>query len=357
MCNLRKNLKTKIMKKQISILGMAFIGCTLLMTSCKKPAASFTADKSSVMVGEAVNFTNGTTDAAKQTWDFGDGTQSTSTGATVSHVYNRPGAYTVSLLGTKKNGKKQSDAPTVTITVIAPTADFTVSNAMPAAGEAVTFTSTSTGGAEEFVWNFGDGVDQQDNGAVQSHTYSMGGTYTATLTVYGPNHTAPMTKSMDITVGGLSGNNVNWAMLVGKWNYTSKVVKDERNGTTYTNTSSSSLPSVMYNWSTSTSTAFTTEFSSDGSVIFKDINGNYNGGGGAGAGSYDIIDATRMTSSALPGTGSYGMGVSIGTYSVSATSFTLTYVSTSTLPSYYDGSVTHPAGEKQVVTTTYTFTK
>jgi PKD repeat protein len=345
------------MKKQLSILGMAFIGCTLLMTSCKKPAASFTADKSTVAVGEAVTFTNGTSDAVKQVWDFGDGAQSTSTGAKVSHVYSRPGSYTVSLLGTKKNGKKQSDATPVTITVVGTTADFTASNAMPAAGEVVTFTSTSTGNAEEFDWDFGDANDLWENNPVQSHAYQTSGTYTVTLTVYGPGHTSPSTKSMTITVGGLAGNNVNWAMMVHKWNYSSKMVKDERNGSTFTNATTSSIPSVAYSWNTSSSTNFTAEFTSSGNVIFKDANGNYAGGGGAGSGNFNLVDDTRMTSSALPGTGSYGMGVVYGTYTVSATTFTLTYVSASTLPSYYDGTATRPAGDKQIVTTTYTFTR
>lgn len=349
------------MKKQLSILSMAFIGCTLLMTSCKKPSASFTADKSAVAVGEAVNFTNTSTDASKVMWDFGDGTQSASAGTSVSHVYQRPGSYTVSLLGTKKNGKKPSDAATVTITVSGVTASFTASNAAPAAYEVVTFTAT-TAGAEEFDWDFGDGNSILEDNPVQSHAFSTSGTYTVTLTTYGPNHSSVGTKSMVITVGGLNGNNVNWAMLVGKWNYSSKVVKDERNGVAFTNTSSSAgIPSSMYNWTTNASTAFTSEFTSNGEVIMKDMNGNYVGGGGAVSGTYDLLDATRMTSTSIAGTGSYGMGVAIGTYTVSAAAFSLTYVSTSTLPAYTDYSVTpsvpHAAGEKQIVTTTYTFAK
>jgi PKD repeat protein len=342
------------MKKQLSILGMAFIGCTLLMTSCKKPAASFTADKSTVAVGEAVNFTNGTTAAPKQTWDFGDGTQSTSTGASVSHVYQRPGSYVVSLVGTKKNGKKASDATNVTITVVGATADFTVSKASPAAGEAVTFTSTSTN-AEEFDWNFGDGSDLMKNNPVQTHVYSTGGTYNVTLTVYGANHTSVSSKSMDITVGGVSGNNVNRAMMIGTWKYTGKTITDKRNGSTYTSTGG--YPSLNYSY---TPNGETHEFKSDGSIIISDINGNY-----LPSSMFNVIDATRMTigggaASAYNLTG--GASPAYATYVVSATSLVITYVSTNpSLPAYTDYSVTpsvnHPAGEKQVVTTTYTYTK
>jgi PKD repeat protein len=350
-----KILKTQIMKKQLSILSMAFIGCTLLMTSCKKPAASFTADKTSVKVGEAVNFTNSTTDAAKQVWDFGDGTQSTSTGATVSHVYQRPGNYTVSLMGTKKNGKKQSDAPTVAITVTAVAADFTVSSAAPVAGQAVTFTAASSSDGSEYDWDFGDGNSILADNPVQSHVFEMSGTYDVTLTVYGPNHSSVATKTMSIVVGGVAGNNVNWAMIVGKWNYTSKVVTDVRNGVAFTSTNAS-IPSVASSYTSSSTIAFTHEFISDGTIIKKDINGNY-----VGSGTWMLNDDTRITTSQA-GTGSYYYGTSYGTYSVSATTFTITYVSTSVgLPSYTDYNPTpdviYPSGHTQVVTTVYTYTK
>jgi PKD repeat protein len=346
------------MKKQLSILGIALIGCTLLMTSCKKPAASFTSDKTSAMVGEAVNFTNTSSDAAKVMWDFGDGTQSSSPQTTISHVYERPGTYVVSLMGTKKNGKKPSDAPTASITIKGATANFTASKTAPAAGEVITFTSTSTG-AEEFNWDFGDGSALLRSNPVQSHSYAMGGMYTVTLTVYGPNHTAANTKTMVITVGGAAGNNVNMGMIVGNWKYQGKVVTDKRNGSSFSSNNAGTSVGVnnMYTQASSLVSTETHEFTANNVIIKTDINGNY-----LTNGSYGVLDATRMAFSGVSTNAYAQSNVPYATYVVTATTLTITYVSTNaSLPAYTDYSVTpnvpHAAGEKQVVTTTYTYIK
>ena len=67
----------------------------------------------------------------------------------------------------------------------APTAAFTASAGI--AGEASSFNaSTSTdsdGTIARYDWDFGDGDILNDGGATPSHTYSVSGTYTATLTV------------------------------------------------------------------------------------------------------------------------------------------------------------------------------
>jgi PKD repeat protein len=351
------------MKKQLSILGIALLSCTILMTSCKKPAASFTADKETAAVGEAVNFTNTSTDAAKVMWDFGDGTQSASTQTGISHVYQRPGEYTVSMTATKKNGKKASDAPTKTITVTGVSANFTASKSNPAAGETVTFTSNSVG-AEELDWDFGDGSTSEIHNAVQTHSYSTGGSYTVTLTAYGINHSMINTKSMVITVGGASGNNVNLAMIIGAWKYQSKIVTDKRalgSATPTTFSSNNAGTSVGTNnlYSVGSSSTFTDnhEFTSAGTIIKTDVNGNY-----LTAGSFSLLDGTRMSYSGLSTNAYLQSNVPYATYTVSATTLTITYVSTNaSLPAYTDFSVTpnvpHPAGEKQIVTTTYTYVK
>jgi hypothetical protein len=65
-------------------------------------------------------------------------------------------------------------------------AAFTSAPAAPVAGEAVTFTSTASGGSgiTSQLWDFGDSTTV--SGAQASHTFSSGGSYTVSLTVAGP---------------------------------------------------------------------------------------------------------------------------------------------------------------------------
>ncbi|HUS17276.1 MAG TPA: PKD domain-containing protein [Chloroflexia bacterium] len=62
-------------------------------------------------------------------------------------------------------------------------AAFTSAPAAPVAGEAVTFTSTASGGITSQLWDFGDGATA--SGAQASHTISSGGSYTVSLAVAG----------------------------------------------------------------------------------------------------------------------------------------------------------------------------
>jgi hypothetical protein len=77
------------MKKLLLLLTL-FSAFTF--NACKKaidnPVACFTTDKSSVEIGETVNFESCAENAAKVEWDLGDGT--TKEGTTVSHSYTEP---------------------------------------------------------------------------------------------------------------------------------------------------------------------------------------------------------------------------------------------------------------------------
>jgi PKD repeat protein len=105
------------------------------------PAASFTFSPNPAAAGSAVGFNAaGSTDAdgsiASFTWDFGDG--SGGSGATPSHIFGAPGAYTVTLTVTDNGGGTNSTSQQILVTAVTP-------GSTPTAGSTSTSTSTPTG--------------------------------------------------------------------------------------------------------------------------------------------------------------------------------------------------------------------
>jgi len=147
-------------------------------------AASFTADPP--LTGDApltVQFHDTSTGLpAAWVWSFGDG--ATSSDRNPSHTYTLPGAYTVSLTamnGSVSGTHAEPGYVTVTSVDIPVVANF--ANTTPRAGMApltVQFTDTSAGLPVAWAWSFGDGTTSSDRNP--SHTYSLPGAYTVTLT-------------------------------------------------------------------------------------------------------------------------------------------------------------------------------
>lgn len=110
-------------------------------------------------------------------WEFGDGTESTEQNP--SHTYAAAGTYRARLTVTNPGGEDRSGQD-VTVTAPPPAAPvsnftFTVNNLD------VTFTDASTGVVETRQWDFGDGTTSVE--ANPTHSYTVAGTYTVTLTV------------------------------------------------------------------------------------------------------------------------------------------------------------------------------
>ena len=148
----------------------------LILTSCtREPYADFTASKKAVAVGELVYFTNRSMDAKSYEWDFGDGYASAN--YNVSHSWEAPGVYNVSLSAFGRNG--HTDVYTMEIQVFGPVADFSVTSTTVKVGETVNFTNLSTG-AQLYDWDFGDGGYSSDYDA--SYYWLDPGVYTVTLT-------------------------------------------------------------------------------------------------------------------------------------------------------------------------------
>ncbi len=173
----------------------------------KAPVARFTVDRTSVQVGEAVNFSSTSVDPdpgggiKEYKWDFGDGTRGENR-ANVSHVYQKANVegYRVRLTVVDNNASEAtSDIMRIYVDAeaAAPVPGFTT--AQQGGSKTVQFTDTSTAdeaaGAtiKKYSWDFdvafdsnGDGkkdndIDSGDRNP--SYTYPNFGIYRAKLTV------------------------------------------------------------------------------------------------------------------------------------------------------------------------------
>ena len=156
----------------------------LVITSAATQAlsADFSADQTTVEVGEPVDFTDLSTGVPTSwSWTFGD--TGTSTQQHPQHAYSTPGTYSVSLTVDDGTGNA-SETKTDYITVTAPLpldASFEVDAPSGVAPHVVNFTDTSTGVPTSWSWDFGDGNTSTDQDP--QHTYNAPGSYTVSLTV------------------------------------------------------------------------------------------------------------------------------------------------------------------------------
>ena len=139
--------------------------------------------------GSAIAFTvsatdPGTADVLTYSWDFGDGSSSTTSTGSTSHTYGDNGSYTVSVRVSDDTGSVSTSGTAV------------VTNADPVIGAGTWPTTATEGVSASFVgsatdpgtadtlsysWSWGDGTATIGQSA--SHTYADDGTYTITLTV------------------------------------------------------------------------------------------------------------------------------------------------------------------------------
>lgn len=173
-------------------------GCTntatpkILNTIYAQPKAGFTAPAEVCLNSKAAFASTGTaaaSSAAEWYWDLGTGTFGTLSKKDTVAAWAVAGDkniqhYIVSAAGCI------SDTATKTVTVNAlPTASFTLASAAGCAGKSVSFTDASDAvvpGTTLTKWHyfFGDGKDTiVNNNAAVTHTYALGGSYSAKLVV------------------------------------------------------------------------------------------------------------------------------------------------------------------------------
>ena len=130
-------------------------------------------------------------------WTFGDG--GTSSAQNPAHIYQIPGAYTVTLTATNADGSdEETKTGFVTVNGYPPVANFA---GTPTSGNVpltVTFTDTSTNTPTGWAWTFGDGGTSSEKNPV--HQYTAAGTYTVTLTATNAFGSDGETKTGYITV-------------------------------------------------------------------------------------------------------------------------------------------------------------
>jgi len=155
------------------------------------PVASFTAVPSSGSAPLPVTFTDTSTGAPTAWyWAFGDG--GTSTARNVLHTYNNPGNFTATL--TVVNGGGSDSATTlITVSPVAPVADFTGSQTTGVIPLTVNFTDTTAHSPTSWSWDFGDGGASTAHNP--SHIYAQGGAYTVALTAANAGGTDTCTKT------------------------------------------------------------------------------------------------------------------------------------------------------------------
>ena len=134
-----------------------------------------------------VNFTDASTGDAitAWSWDFNnDGVADSISPEPRDVVYDQPGVYNVSLTVTNDGGSNTATKEQyITVTMVAPVANFTANQTTGYAPLSVEFADASTGTIASYAWDFeNDGtVDSTEQNPV--HTYATAGNYTVNLTV------------------------------------------------------------------------------------------------------------------------------------------------------------------------------
>ncbi len=130
-------------------------------------------------------------------WDFGDG-QNSSEQAPPLHLYNKDGAYTVSLTVKNAFGENTRIRTSLIMVREGPRVDFKADRTLVSVNQYVHFTDLSTNNPSDWKWNFGDG--SSGTGQNPDHAYRQPGIYSVTLTASDVYTSISHTKRDYITV-------------------------------------------------------------------------------------------------------------------------------------------------------------
>ena len=161
---------------------------------CTPTVAGFTSNS----IGLDIAFTDVSTDAVSWSWDFGDG--STSTSQNPVHTYAADSTYNVCLITTNACS---SDTSCTSVTVAASTCTPATAGFTSApSGLIVAFNDASTD-PSAWNWDFGDGNTSTEQNP--TNTYTVAGTYTVCLVVTNPCSADTSCSSITVTACATPG--------------------------------------------------------------------------------------------------------------------------------------------------------
>jgi len=345
--------------------GLINANAALLTISNNPPVAAFSGTPTSGYAPLAVNFTDASTNSPTSwAWTFGDG--GTSTAQNPSHIYTVAGTYTVTLTATNAYG---SDGETKTgyITVTTAPTDPPVAafSGTPTSGTipfTVVFTDASTNGPTSWAWDFGDGGTSTAQNP--SHSYTVAGTYTVTLTATNAYGSDSEVKTGYITANAVTqqcddfndGNYTGWTNSTGTWTISSSTLRGN------STTSNAKLTSPFGSFSTATINCSvrmnTGRTQRNARIIFAYVNAsNYRFIQGDDVGNtwriYERVSGTNTLRASWSSTISSNTWYAVQV-TVAATGTVTLRVGTTTLGSYTFGSVvTGPVGVGYNVSNSY----
>ena len=171
---------------------------TITITIAPAPQVNFSSTPSNGCGPLAVNFTNTTTGSPVYSWNFGDGSPSTSTAAP-SHTYSSAGTYSVTLIATQGSCADTLTIPSMITVYQKPTASFSSITTL-CLGDTVFFTNASTGNGATitgYSWNFGDGSPASSVNQPY-HVYGSAGNFSVVLTASTANCSDDSTRTISV---------------------------------------------------------------------------------------------------------------------------------------------------------------
>lgn len=185
------------------------------------PVAAFSTTTTNGCGALTVNFSNTTTGSPVYTWDFGDGSPTSSATAPV-HTYTSTGTYTVTLIATQGSCADTVVRQNYINIYPQPVASFSSNNNV-CLGDTIFFTNLSNGNGStltSYAWDFGDG-STISNLLNPSHLFTTPGSYLVHLTVSTANCTDDSTLTISVApspvvdfgasaTGGCPGLSVNF---------------------------------------------------------------------------------------------------------------------------------------------------
>lgn len=150
------------------------------------PTANFSSSVPGSCLNNAVVFkdlstSDGLNPIKNYTWNYGDGTIQTSTGAPFSHTYAMQGIYPVSLQVIDSMGCVDSFKLPAPLIISKPVAAFFTNDTLTCPAKTINFTNQSTGPNLSYLWKFGDGITSTLQSPV--HSYMADSAYAISLSI------------------------------------------------------------------------------------------------------------------------------------------------------------------------------